>query len=54
MVPCFVSTLLEDVSDEKGEGIDTQRDSDIRWTANSMYSASMDTVSINVFSFMVA
>lgn len=45
MVPCFVSTLLEDIRDEKGETVDKQRDSDIRWTANSMYSASMDTVS---------
>ena len=39
---CFVTTLLEDVRD--GKEIDAQRDFDIRWTANSMYSASMDTV----------
>ena len=45
MVPCFVSTLLEGISDEKGETVDKQRDFDIRWTANSMFSASMDTVS---------
>jgi hypothetical protein len=34
--------LLDDVRDEKE--VDAQRDFDIRWTANSMYSASMDTV----------
>lgn len=43
-VPCFVTTLLEDIRDEKGT-FDPQRDYDIRWTANSMFSASMDTVS---------
>ena len=50
MVPCFVSTLLEDIRDDKGETIDKQRDFDIRWTANSMYSASMDTVGFNAYS----
>ena len=42
-VPCFVTTLLDDIRDEKGS-LDPQRDFDIRWTANSMFSASMDTV----------
>ncbi|THH22534.1 hypothetical protein EUX98_g8161 [Antrodiella citrinella] len=36
---CFCSTLLE----EAGDKIDSERDFDIRWTANSMYSASLDT-----------
>ncbi|TCD67633.1 hypothetical protein EIP91_012198 [Steccherinum ochraceum] len=36
---CFCSTLL----DEAGDKLDSQRDFDIRWTANSMYSASLDT-----------
>ncbi|KAH8103320.1 cytochrome P450 [Cristinia sonorae] len=36
---CFCSTLLE----EAGDKVDSQREFDIRWTANSMYSASLDT-----------
>ena len=39
-LPCFCSMLL----DEAGDKLDEQRDFDIRWTANSMYSASLDTV----------
>lgn len=37
--------LLEDIR-SKDHVIDPQRDFDIRWTANSMYSASLDTVRI--------
>ena len=50
-LPCFCTTLLEELQErsreEKKEAdqIDPQRDFDIRWTANSMYSASIDTVS---------
>ena len=46
-VPCFVTTLLDDASAKtpsKDSAADSQRDFDIRWTANSMYSASIDTV----------
>ncbi|KAI0691505.1 cytochrome P450 [Cytidiella melzeri] len=51
-VPCFVTTLLDDVRDDKQ--VDAQRDFDIRWTANSMYSASMDTTITVVSHFMLA
>ncbi|KAI0343875.1 cytochrome P450 [Trametopsis cervina] len=51
-VPCFVTTLLTDVRD--GKEVDAQRDFDIRWTANSMYSASMDTTITVVTHFMHA
>lgn len=36
--------LLEDVRTKDNVVIDPERDFDIRWTANSMYSASLDTV----------
>jgi hypothetical protein len=38
-VPSFCSVLLEDK-----EKCNTQFEFDLKWTANSMYSASMDTV----------
>ena len=45
-VPCYVSMLLEDASLETKDGkVDEQRDADIKWTANSLYAASIDTVS---------
>ncbi|GJE98219.1 cytochrome P450 [Phanerochaete sordida] len=53
-VPCFVTTLLDEARNEKGETTDPQRDFDIRWTANSMYSASMDTTITTVQLFMLA
>ena len=53
-VPCFVTTLLEEARDEKGGAVDAQRDFDIRWTANSMYSASMDTTITVVQLFLLA
>ena len=38
--------LLEDASLETKDGkVDEQRDADIKWTANSLYAASIDTVS---------
>ena len=37
--------LLDDAAlENKDQSVDNQRDFDIRWTANSMFSASMDTV----------
>lgn len=36
--PCFVTMLLEDLQERSEKGIDAQKDFDIRWTANSMYS----------------
>jgi len=38
--PSFCSTLLEDESIKAGD----QFEFDLKWTANSMYSASLDTV----------
>lgn len=52
-VPCFVTTLLDNIRDDKGS-LDPQRDFDIRWTANSMYSASMDTTITVVQHFILA
>ena len=51
-LPCFCSMLLEDVRTKDGAVIDAQRDFDIRWTANSMYSASLDTVSLLFISIL--
>lgn len=53
-VPCFVTTLLDEARDEKGGAIDPQRDFDIRWTANSMFSASTDTTITVVQDFILA
>ncbi|EKM53298.1 uncharacterized protein PHACADRAFT_163592 [Phanerochaete carnosa HHB-10118-sp] len=53
-VPCFVTTLLDEARDEKSETVDPQRDFDIRWTANSMFSASTDTTITVVQMFMLA
>ncbi|THG97275.1 hypothetical protein EW026_g4689 [Hermanssonia centrifuga] len=54
-VPCFVTTLLDDLRDEKSQKpLDAQRDFDIRWTANSMYSASIDTTITVVQHFLLA
>ena len=37
-VPCYVSMLLEDAAlENKDQSVDSQRDFDIRWTANSLY-----------------
>lgn len=41
--------LLEDVRTKDNVVVDAERDFDIRWTANSMYSASLDTVSIHLW-----
>ena len=42
--PSFCSTLLEDVSMQTGESAKTF-EFDLKWSANSMYSGSIDTVS---------
>ncbi|KAF9230891.1 cytochrome P450 [Melanogaster broomeanus] len=44
-LPSFVSMLLDDDVRGKGKGVDGQLEFDLRWTANSMYAASIDTVS---------
>ena len=44
--------LLEDASLETKDGkVDEQRDADIKWTANSLYAASIDTVSRSLLPF---
>jgi len=48
-LPSFCSTLIEE-----GEAKDTQSDFDLRWTANSMYSASIDTTLTLVLQFFLA
>jgi len=59
-LPCFCTTLLDELhercsADKKGaEQTDPQRDFDIRWTANSMYSASIDTTMTTVSHFLLA
>ncbi|EPT04818.1 hypothetical protein FOMPIDRAFT_1112479 [Fomitopsis schrenkii] len=59
-LPCFCTTLLEELQErsreekKEAEQIDPQRDFDIRWTANSMYSASIDTTMTVVSHFILA
>ncbi|GBE84279.1 Multifunctional cytochrome P450 monooxygenase af510 [Sparassis crispa] len=53
-VPCFCSTLLEELQDRNDKAVDAQKDFDIRWTANSMYSASIDTTITMVMHFIRA
>jgi len=48
-LPSFCSTLLED-----GEAQGAQGDFDLRWTANSMYAASIDTTTALVVQFFLA
>ncbi|KAI0635121.1 cytochrome P450 [Trametes polyzona] len=49
-VPCYVSMLLDDAAlENKEQTVDEQRDFDIKWTANSLYAAGIDT-SISVIS----
>ncbi|OCH88011.1 cytochrome P450 [Obba rivulosa] len=52
--PCFVTMLLEDLQERGDKALDAQRDFDIRWTANSMYSASIDTTITTVSHFLLA
>ncbi|KAI0366428.1 cytochrome P450 [Pilatotrama ljubarskyi] len=51
-VPCFCTTLLDEAVENK-EGAATQDDFDVRWTANSMYSASIDTTLTVVRHFLL-
>ncbi|KAG0694413.1 cytochrome P450 [Suillus ampliporus] len=56
--PSFVSTLLKspspDSSFDSTSTSDAQLDHDIRWTANSMYSASIDTTLTTLSHFILA
>ncbi|KAI0701720.1 cytochrome P450 [Earliella scabrosa] len=53
--PCFCTTLLEGRSEEdKDQAKIAQQDFDLRWTANSMYSASVDsTVTVLLHFFLM-
>ncbi|KAI0772509.1 cytochrome P450 [Trametes elegans] len=51
-VPCFCTTLLDKGLGEKADN--AQLDFDARWTANSMYSAGMETTMIVIRSFLLA
>ncbi|CCM02682.1 uncharacterized protein FIBRA_04788 [Fibroporia radiculosa] len=53
-LPCFCTTLLEEMQERCEKEIDAERDFDIRWAANSMYSASIDTTLTVVMHFMLA
>ncbi|EGN94314.1 hypothetical protein SERLA73DRAFT_188122 [Serpula lacrymans var. lacrymans S7.3] len=54
-LPSFVSTLLEaDHQKEKAAPVNSLADFDIRWTANSMYSASIDTTITALSHFILA
>ncbi|KAG6376579.1 cytochrome P450 [Boletus reticuloceps] len=49
----FVSTVLDDMDGEE-KGLDTHQDFDLRWTANSMYAASIDTTITTLSHFILA
>lgn len=54
-VPCFCTTLLDELQDRNEEkAISAQKEFDIRWTANSMYSASIDTTVTAAMHFILA
>ncbi|EIW62160.1 cytochrome P450 [Trametes versicolor FP-101664 SS1] len=51
-VPSFCSTLLDQMGDKEGV-TSAQEDFDVRWTANSMYSASIDTTMTVIRHFLL-
>ncbi|KAJ3477354.1 hypothetical protein NLI96_g10518 [Meripilus lineatus] len=53
-VPCFVSHLMESSLERGDKAVDQQREFDVKWTANSMYSASLDTTITVVQDFLLA
>ncbi|KZT03623.1 cytochrome P450 [Laetiporus sulphureus 93-53] len=53
-VPSFCSTLLEDLQERCEKEADPQRESDIKWTANSIYASSIDTMLTTVDHFILA
>ncbi|KIJ09366.1 hypothetical protein PAXINDRAFT_87543 [Paxillus involutus ATCC 200175] len=50
----FVSVLLDNVAQGKDKEVDPQLDFDVRWTANSMYGASIDTTIATISHFILA
>ncbi|KIJ09364.1 hypothetical protein PAXINDRAFT_17543 [Paxillus involutus ATCC 200175] len=50
----FVSVLLDNVAQGKDKEVDPQLGFDVRWTANSMYSASIDTNIATISHFILA
>ncbi|RDX54448.1 cytochrome P450 [Lentinus brumalis] len=50
--PCFCTTLLDEMLDKDEKH--AEQDFDLRWTANSMYSASLDTTVTVVLHFILA
>ncbi|KAI0637681.1 cytochrome P450 [Trametes polyzona] len=50
-VPCFCTTLLEQMEGQGGAS--AQGEFDVRWTANSMYSASIDTTMTVIRHFLL-
>ncbi|KAH9919494.1 cytochrome P450 [Epithele typhae] len=54
-VPCYVTMLLEDSKlENKDQIVGSQREFDIRWTANSLYAASFDTTRATISHFFLA
>ncbi|KAF9531320.1 cytochrome P450 [Crepidotus variabilis] len=55
--PSFCSTLLEDLALQNGEGVDQETkdnfEFDLKWTANSMYGASIDTTLTTLTNFII-
>lgn len=49
-VPSFVSTVL----DQDGKALAREAEHDLKWTANSMYSASLDTTTTTVAALLLA
>ena len=53
-VPCYVSMLLDDAAlESKDQSVDSQRDFDIRWTANSLYAGESPPVLFSSSSFFL-
>ncbi|KAI0829316.1 cytochrome P450 [Trametes gibbosa] len=52
-VPCFCTMLLDEIQQSKSGAESAQQDFDLRWTANSMYSASIDTTMTVVRHFLL-
>ncbi|KAH9950731.1 cytochrome P450 [Amylocystis lapponica] len=52
--PCFCTSLLDELHEKGEKDVDEQDDADIRWAANSIYAASLDTTTTVVLNFILA
>ncbi|KAH9950732.1 cytochrome P450 [Amylocystis lapponica] len=53
-IPCFCTTLLDDIQDKDDQAAAAQRDKDIRWVASSIYASSIDTTLTVMSHFLLA